>query len=699
VIPVNENGRTLDDDDLLGRLEGIQQHLQDLEEIGYSFLHLPNVFEHDPIAKPPYVVSDSFIPESVGGNIRVVHRNSEEDIHDSLATENLEQMLGSYLPGGYKRRWRNFNLWQGRWEPVRDRSGRADIAPMFEFDERLPLSDLLGTEQEDYTGYELPTEDVTVYLPRVMYVQQLPYDTRYCWHVGIQNILANKNPMERTLELGRSDPTTNYLWFRHYRSEPEAERTPVEDSRIVEGYRFEPETEFLRCYYASLLTMYEKENNDTISRTLSYEHSRDDQRAFVGALEESQLLLLDIDRARVRSQAARVFSEHPDIKRDTEFALLYREAWEQLFFQDSILEHVFAVEPFVNHLIAADYWAREHPDYEVDSVFELDIDELSDVLATLLSPEAERLTLMGYDAADCSRVLEVIRNHRETVAELLAECREREVLLDFAEEVLIHSIEHALSTWATEATPAGGSFELWYDVNFQQRDDDIARAGVYDSIQGGAGIATEVYDYLEATANLDLDAGLAAQGACHTGTADRTVLELLSGANGDVLYDLYEDRSSDESGGFRRRLLDAQETVVGDQAEAYNLEDLTSQAEKRVNTLFETRETARFYAYVADRYEDVAETVERTPRAVDLLLHLDRELIHDPRVKQTYQRFARGTNRRDLSELGERLEEVTVQCVTACPDCLETGGTNCVHGGTYQSKLLSRKLLSEVCGY
>jgi hypothetical protein len=162
---------------------------------------------------------------------------------------------------------------------------------------------------------------------------------------------------------------------------------------------------------------------------------------------------------------------------------------------------------------------------------------------------------------------------------------------------------------------------------------------------------------------------------------------------------LYEDRSSDESGGFRRRLLDAQETVVGDQAEAYNLEDLTSQAEKRVNTLFETRETARFYAYVADRYEDVAETVERTPRAVDLLLHLDRELIHDPRVKQTYQRFARGTNRRDLSELGERLEEVTVQCVTACPDCLETGGTNCVHGGTYQSKLLSRKLLSEVCGY
>jgi hypothetical protein len=697
---MSDNGESLDDDDRLGRLEGIQQHLQDLEEIGYPFLHLPDVFEHDPVAKPPYVVSDSFIPESVGGNIRVVHRDPEENIHDSLATENLEQMLGSYLPGGYKQRWENFNLWQGRWEPVQERPGSADIAPMFEFDDRLPLSDLLRTEREDYTGYELPTEDVTIYLPRTMYVRRLPYDTRYCWHEEFENIFADQNPPGRTLRLGRSDPTTNYLWFRHYRSEPEGERTSVDDSRIIEGYRFEPETKFLRCYYASLLTMYEKEDNDTISRTLSYEHGGDDQRAFVGALEESQLLLMDVDRARVRSQAARVFSERPDIERDTRFALLYREAWEQLFFQGGILEHVFAVKPFVSHLIAADYWARERSDYDVDSVFRLDINELSDVLSTLLAPEADRLILMGYDDADSSRVLQIIREHGKLVAELLAECRERETLLDFAEEVLVHSIEHALSTWATEATPAGGSFELWYDVNFQQRDDNIARVGIYDSIQGGAGIATEVYDYLEATTNPDLDAGLAAQGACHTGAADRTVLELLSDANGDVLYDLYEDRGSDdETTGFRGRLIDARDTVVGDQDSAYNLGDLTSQAEKRVSSLFETRETARFYAYVADQYNEVAKTVERTPRSVDLLLHLDREFIHDPRVKQTYQRFARGTNRRDLSELGERLEEVTVQCITACPDCLETEGTNCVHGGTYQSKLLSRKLLSEVCGY
>lgn len=697
---VSENETQLNDDDRLGRLEGIQQHLQDLEEIGYSFLHLPDIFENDPVAKPPYVVSDSFIPESVGGNVRVVHHEPENEIYDSLATENLEQMLGSYLPGGYKQRWENFNLWQGQWEPVRERPGTADIAPMFEFDERIPLSNLVGTDSEDYTSYELPTDEVTIYVPRTMHVQRLPYDTSYRWHEDMKNIFADKKPLGPTLDLGRSDPTTNYLWFRHYRTEPESERTPVENSRIVQGYRFEPKTEFLRCYYASLLTMYEKSNNDTLSRTIRYEHGDDGQQAFVGAIEESQLLLLDLDRARVRSQAARVFSERPDIERDTRFALLYREAWERLFFQEGALEHVFAVEPFVNHLIAADYWAREHPDYDVDSVFELDIDVLTDVLAKLLAPGAERLTLMGYEDVESSWVLQAIRDHRDMVDALLTTCLDRETVLNFAEELIVHSIEHALSTWATEATPAGGSFELWYDVNFQKREDDIARIGVYDSIQGGAGIATEVYNYLEATPNLDIDDGLADQGACHTAASDRTVLELLSNESGDVLYDLYEERGSDDDTTvFRGRLIEARNTVVGDHLEAYNLEDLTSQAEKRIDTLFETRETARFYSYVADQYDSVSKAIQRTPRSVDLLLHLDREFVHDPRVKQTYQRFARGTNRRDLSELGERLEEVTVQCITACPDCLETEGTNCVHGDTYQSKLLNRKLLSEVCGY
>jgi hypothetical protein len=703
--------RELDNVDRLGRLEGIQKHLQDLERAGFSYFQLPNLFAADPVAEPPYTVSSSFIPESIGGNIRVIHRDPGEDVHEPLDTENLEQMLGSYLPGGYKRRWGKFNLWQGRWEVVTDRPGRADIAPMFEFGDQYSLDELLGTEFEDHTGLELPTEEVTVYVPRVMYVERLPYDTVYRWHRDWETVFANQDPPGRTLWLGQSDPTTNYLWFRQYRDEPSGEPLELDGSDIVDGYRFEPETEFLRCYYASLLTLYEKENNDTLSRTLAYEHGGDERRAFVGAKERSQLLLFDLDRKTLRSRAAHVFSEHPGLKRDTQFSLLYREVWNQLFFDEGVLEHVFAVDPFVKHLVGVDFWCREGSSYDADSVFELSAEDLESVLETLLAPDS-RLTLMGYEAAGASDVLGIVRNHGELVESMLETCRDEGTLLDFAEEVVVHSIEHALSTWATEETPAGGSFELWYDVNFQQRDDMIAPAGIYDSIQGGAGIATEVHDHLQTIEGHELDSGVAKQGACHTAAADRTVLELLSDHGGDVLYDLFEERrqrsartegdtdaEGESESEFRSRLANARDSVLGDYADAYNQDDLLSQSEGRIRSLFETRETARFYAYLASQYEELETRLERTPRSVDLLLYLDRDIIRDPRVRETYQRFAKGTQRRDLSELGERLEELTVQCVTACPDCLETEGQNCVHGMKYQSQMLNRRLLAEVCSY
>jgi len=702
----------LDDVDRLGRLEGIQQHLQSIEGL-YPYLHLPNLFDADPVAESPYRVASSFIPESIGGSVRVAHREPDSNVSEPLDTENLEQMLGSYLPGGYKRRWGSFDLWQGTWKVAQDAKGRADIDPMFEFGDKYSLTEFLGTGREDYTGLELPTDEVTVYIPRIMYVQRLPHDTEYQWHVGLQNVFADRKPPGQTLPLGRSDPTTNYLWFRHFLDKPAGEPIPLDESKVINGYRFQSETEFLRCYYASLLTIYEKNSNETLSRVLTYQHNGNDCRAFVGAYEESQLLLFDLDRATIRSRIAHVFSNHSGIRRDTQFAFLYREIWDRLFFEHNVLENVFTVDPFVKHLLSADFWIRDTGRYEADSVFELGIGDLEAVLQELLDPEREDggLTLMGYDSAPTSDVLRAIRNNGEVVEAIFDTCRSEAALLDFAEDAVIHSLEHAFSTWAAEETPASGSFELWYDVNFQQRDDMIAHAGIYDSIQGGAGIATEVHDHLESTDGEEFDRGLARQGACHTAAAEETVIELLADADGDILYDLFEEdrvdegeESTDDANGVKRtgfqgRLEAARETVLSEHTGAYNEDDVTASARSRVRSLFETRELARFYAYVAKQYEDVAELVDRTPRSVDLLLHLDRDIIRDPQVRETYRRFAAGTQRRDLSELGERLEELTLQCVTACPDCLETDETNCVHGMKYQSEMLNRRLLAEVCSY
>ncbi|MEA5386777.1 hypothetical protein VB779_06730 [Haloarculaceae archaeon H-GB11] len=92
--------------------------------------------------------------------------------------------------------------------------------------------------------------------------------------------------------------------------------------------------------------------------------------------------------------------------------------------------------------------------------------------------------MMGYDPAPQSDILEYLSNESELVDEILEACADEDALSEFAEEVLVHSVEHALSTWTTEEALASGSFELWYDVNFQSRDDQTATIGIYDSIQG-----------------------------------------------------------------------------------------------------------------------------------------------------------------------------------------------------------------------
>jgi hypothetical protein len=722
----------LSEEERLGRLEGIQQHLQLLEEIGGPFLQLPNLFERDPAVDEPFVLSNSFLPERIGGSVRIVRREDDGNVYESLSTENLNHMLGSFLPGGYKERWEDFDLWQGTWDFVHERPGTADIAPMFEFGERVRLEDLLGDDAGEYVLLDVDIEDVVVYVPSTLYVEHLPRDAEYYWSVDYQTVFAARDPVGRTLSLGRSDPTTNYLWFRHLRSEPTEDREPLDGPNdVLVQYAYEPEVEFLRCYYTSLLTLYEKENHETLSRTIDYVHGPDDARAFVASSEQSQLLLFDVDRQTVRERVERVLAERPSIRRDLQFAKAYRDIWDTLFFERGELENVFEVGPFVDHLRAVDYQCRRHDDVPADSVFEADLDTIRDQLAGLLEPgdgfEQGALCMMGYEPVGRSDVLDIIDaelsdDDRDAVASILASCADESELLAFGEEVLVHSVEHALSTWTTDESLAGGSFELWYDVNFQGRDDDHARIGIYDSIQGGAGIADEVDDYLAEQDAIDLDGGVAAQSACHTAAADRTVIDLLSGADGDALYELYRDTAGwgigsgadgddgnqgdggegskagdDGPTGFQARLVDSRDDVVDDQRESYSLTDLTSHVENRVQALFETREAARFNAYLADEHATVEAQIERTPTAVDLMLHLHQHIFRDPRVRDTYRRFAEDEMGRDLSELGERLEEIAVQCRTACPDCLEVDGSDCIHGMKYQARMLNRRLLREVC--
>jgi hypothetical protein len=111
--------------------------------------------------------------------------------------------------------------------------------------------------------------------------------------------------------------------------------------------------------------------------------------------------------------------------------------------------------------------------------------------------------------------------------------------------------------------------------------------------------------------------------------------------------------------------------------------------------MFETRELARFYAAVAEVINELESDLERSPRTVDVILKLENYTFKDGRIGDTYERFAnRRSQRRDLSEIAERIGELTKQCITACPDCLKTDETACQHGMQYQEQMLNRDLLN-----
>ena len=673
--------------DRIARLQGIRNYIEDQE---FEYLDLTGVYGSDPLAKSPYVVQGTFIPEEIGGTVAVI--DADDDDESTLAQENLNQMLNNFLPGGYKQRWGDFDLWRGAWDHDSE-PGHADIGPMCEWRESFPLTDLLGDVSEvEYTELSFDPADVRVYIPLSVRVsKENKDDPEYVW-IPEKGIVWTGDPPMRSEPLS-SDPTTNYLWFKHIRGSFDEESEPLPESDLIDGFAFEDEREFVRCYYASLLTLYPKESQETRSAIINYRSEADDTTAFVASEERSQLLTLQLDRSELRSRVEAALGANPSLEREARFGLLRANVWDRLFFDERALQHEFAVQPLMEHLIGIDYWKRVVEGVEM-GVFSSSGTDVVEQAARLLPGDSGRqLRLLGHDGQEVSGVFETIEQNPGTIAELLARSRNDEFVLDFAEQVLIHSAEHALSTWSNDLTGSGTAFELWYDVNFQERDDETARIAVYDPIQGGAGIAKEIYKRLQDGPETAPERGLATQGRCHSATADRATIRLLASYPDGSLYDVYRS-DRDEFDSLVGETLDR----LIDDTSAYSMDDLESRVNGRVQTLFETRELAAFYSYIAGEYTAVADKIQRVPRVVDLGLHLNRHVFTDPKVKATYERFADDSGRRDIAELGERLGELTIQCVSACPDCLKTDAGMCLHGAGQQEARLSRQLLTAVFG-
>ncbi len=694
----------LDDDSadrtqrLMDRMEGLIRHQEDLLDKvrrGWvsPYCHIPDLFDLDTEAERPYSVPSSFIPEQVGGNVSVKSTRGAYLDH-----EPLDLVLGSFLPGGYKRRYR-FDMWTGNWDDASE-PGFASIEPGVSIRRKASLAEVLpDTDHEEYTPYRHPTDAVTVYIPNQFVLQNPSVSDEvdfqnYYWdeQAGlVRNFLPEDadsvDEAAGYLPLA-SDPTSQFLWFKHLlhvrdRTDELALGDP--EDGLFSTLTFSDDAIFLKNYYATLLTLYGEDR--TFSEVIRYRHESDDQIAFMGSREESQLLLFNLDRERIGSLLEREVTPGSTLYRDMQFAMLYRRVWDQFFFRDEVLGHAFSVDPFYQALVGVDYMLRTGPEGP-DSLFACEPDDIVESLETLLPGPNERLGLLDYDDYQLERYTKICREHSDGLAEILADCADQTEVTEFAEHVLVHSIKHGIATWAVEFSAGGSDFEAWYDINFQQHSDDI-QLGIYDSIQGGAGISREVFEDLQTVSKREFIGGVGAQGSCHIGASEDIVIGLLAETDPMALYDAFHAENDEEY----QTQVDSAFAALSNDYRYNTLDELRPMVRRRLRSILETPEVSRFYGEVADAYCDVEGELGRTPTTTDVVLAMEERSIFDTRVKRTYDRFAnRRSQRRDISELAERIEEVTKQCVRACPDCLKR--QSCTHQYRYQTEMLDRRLLT-----
>jgi len=682
---------------LLARLNGLIQYQSNLldrvRQGRFSpYCHIPDLFDLDPEATRPYSVPGSFIPEQVGGNVSVTNTSG-----GFLANEPLDLMLSSFLPGGFKRRW-EFDIWTGGFEPS-DRPGYANIEPGMRFRTSESLDVILpDSDREHYTPYKHETDEVEVYIPNQFLVWNPSVDeqgsvTHYYWNEQ-NKFVHNRKPEdvpEADLRKLKSDPTSQFLWFKHLLGSGNIRSTHQLEEKsngLFESATFSDDAKFLKVYYATLLTLYGEDT--TFSEVIRYRHQSDTNMAFVASREDSQVILFDSERKILDELVDQVLHRDTALYRDLQFSLLYRLLWDRLFFQEDALQHAFSVSPFFTTLLAIDY-SLEVSEESEETIFESDQETIQNILPSLLPDEESRLSLFDFDEKQLDNYSTLFEEYWDTFEEILDACSSEQRIFEFGVHVFVHSLKHGLASWAAEYSAGGNDFEAWYDINFLERDAERVQIGIYDSIQGGAGVSKEIFDDIGGIDGSSLLEGIGGQGCCHISATEEVVNDLLRNNSGEYVFDFVQTMGatrSDDSVELK--------SAFGQLDQDYrhiDFEDVQPLVQRRLESLAETQELARFYSTVTDEYVSLRDRLSRTPRPIDVVFGLEDRTFFDTRVRQTYERFAnRRSHRRDLSELAERVEEITKQCIHACPDCLKR--QSCTHQYRYQEEMLDRRLLT-----
>ncbi|MDA7618221.1 DEAD/DEAH box helicase [Verrucomicrobia bacterium] len=629
-------------------LEAAEKWVKRFEGKSYKYLHPANYLNSLPLdirgqsRNPSWVIPSTFIPEPLGGTI-AVEGTGRQQINE---TESKLQALASFLPGGFKNRWR-FQLWYGEWNEA---NGRPRWADMSDFARN---SEVISTLEQGLSGRPIPPalrgfDLKSTYLcnPRSLRVQSGP-DHFTLTTDGSRIKTPNDPPGGIRLSREPSASAQTYDLIVRNEENTTADIDIDGDDLGVNSLQF-GENDLFRLFYSNLVSCYPQASRNSqapppLSINLKF-YDQDNDRPIIptvrlrtqGITLKGEITAEEIQSKMDHCKETLTFEEHY-------WRLVYRYIWRKEFLdkngtQGQGIDFSFDCIKTLKALQFMDYRTRlTHQDSPLEELSETEIISVFQECRALCKE-------MGLDLFDSAADGNIVPHWNRWRDEILVPARNNmrgEIVDSFTQ-----SLAMAICRDVADKTNTNLDLIKVSSESYQQNQNDPYSfyACIYDNIEGGNGTTSSYID--RPSRQMSLEDICSNQKQCDTSKDEKSILKLLLDRSytADTLYSLARNPQSLRDKGF------------------------SDQALFKLGRLAASPSITAFYQGVGESYNNLKKILKREPGEEALACYLDERPIADPRGKQLYEQFK--IPRGGISELIPRIAEVLPLCLGSCPDCL-----------------------------
>ncbi|WP_440955292.1 hypothetical protein ACSAZK_17480 [Methanosarcina sp. Mfa9] len=678
----------MDNDKNYARASSAFEHWKSLKN-KYPYFHPPDLFHIDPCAKSPYLVPQSFIPISIGGNIEI--ESIDKGRNNNLGSETADFTLVNFLPGGYKKRW-NFDHYKAIWKLSTVKSRMADVSSTFNFFKKIPLSELISNKSK-LSHLNLPVENSIVYFPSTVYVEKV-FGYKYYWDEERYFIEKEKNEGFKLYELSR-DPTSfpiqNCFLLNEFSSE---QQVRVENSTLLKQIGYSASFHLAKCYCGNCLDLFGKK--DTLTRLIRFFHDNDNAYALIGTEHISEAVEFKLSIGDYLEKLKTVLESDKILENDLKFAFLYVNIYDEVLYKGNLLKSTYDIDALYNFILGIDYWIKqENPSADLSEIFTAENkNEVLNIILKLI-PESEetRLVLAGYDEKK-TFIKDVFQNNFDGVLSIIKNTFDEIKFKDFCESVFCETIVSALNVWTQKYFGINeDNLIFWYDEYVLDGNISIY---AYDNYQGGSGISKEFFKKIVQKSSesiFDFQKELLRVLQCEVCIAETILLYLLSEYDVTFIFNTFKGSSPEQD----PIILKCIENI--EKSEPLNLnkkekETLITFVKKDLHRLVGSEELTAFYSELSRSYCELKSKIKRSPTSVDMLLYSSEDIFYDPRAMIIYEKY-RSVKRGDCFEVFDRVKEIVPSCTNACPECISSGNQYMMnpYGFLQVDKRLLRRLL------